>query len=603
MCGISGCISKNSNTIDSIISSLNKLQNRGYDSTGIAYLNNNNITIKKYITNSDNSAINHLNKNFQNNTINASITIGHTRWATHGQITLDNAHPHISMDNRFVLVHNGIIDNFEYLKTFLLANNYVFYGSTDSEIIVNYLSYLIKTNQDMSVLNTILKGSWSILYLDLQNPTKIYFMKNKSPLLLGLNHNKTKYMFVSQMDGFDIDIETYYIIADMDYGYVDINVFKSNCEYITHSCKNFITNTEQMEPYPHWTLKEIYDQPTTINKCLINRISNNKIVLDELNNINIQDVEHLIFLGCGTSHYASIAGSHFFREFLIDKTIDVIDAAEFQANMIPSNKKTILIVLSQSGETRDVVYALEIGKKYGLKSIGLINVEHSLIAREVDIPLYLKAGKENAVASTKCFTNQVIMLLLIAIYLNQSSQKPNLSLIHTYINDLNNLSSDYTTLLNKSMIECDNFVSQFDNHPSCFILGKNINEPIAKEASLKFKEIGYIHAEGCSASALKHGPFSLLYPTMPVIIIIPDDIFYPKMVGITQEIKARMANIIYITNSPSISDKNVFFYDTKSLLFPLMSIVPLQILAYKIAISKNINPDYPRNLAKVVTVE
>jgi glutamine---fructose-6-phosphate transaminase (isomerizing) len=335
----------------------------------------------------------------------------------------------------------------------------------------------------------------------------------------------------------------------------------------------------------------------------VDRIANNKIVLNELNNINLQDAEHLIFLGCGTSHYASITGAHFFREFSINKTIDIIDAAEFQSNMIPFNKKTILIVLSQSGETRDVVYALEIGKKYGLQSIGLINVEYSLIGREVDIPLYLKAGKENAVASTKCFTNQVIMLLIIAIYINQSSPNPNISLINKYIHDLNNLSTDYTTLINKSMIECDNFVSQFNNHPSCFILGKNINEPVAKEASLKFKEIGYIHAEGCSASALKHGPFSLLYPNMPVVIIIPDDEFYPKMISITQEIKARMANIIHITNSQSISDKNVFFYNTKSLLFPLMSIVPLQILAYKIALSKNINPDYPRNLAKVVTVE
>jgi len=611
MCGISGCIS-HTNSVKSVINSLNKLQNRGYDSVGIAYVENDNIIIKKYVTDFNNSGINLLNSAFKSENMNASISIGHTRWATHGVINNNNTHPHHSMDNRFCLVHNGIIENYYELKTFLMKHNYTFYGETDSEIVVNYLSYIMSSNQDLSIsiLNNILIGSWAILFLDNENPNKIYFMKNKSPLLIGWNADKTKTMIVSEIDGFDDDIEIYYVIADMDYGYICLNTnnITSNCKYTENYCKNHHLKRESMHPFPHWTIKEIYDQPKMIINCLDNRLGDDTINLEELTNSNIGaellNAEHLIFLGCGTSYYAAMCGSYFFREFMIDKTIDVIDAAEFIGEMIPRNRRTMLIVLTQSGETRDVVYALEIGKKYALRTIGLINVENSLIAREVDVCLFLRAGKENAVASTKCFTNQIIVLLLLAMWINMSSEYKNVDLINAYIRDLHNLGNDYINIINKAMLECNNFINLFDNHSSCFILGKHATEYIAKEASLKFKEIGYVHAEGCSASALKHGPFSLLSEKMPVIVITPNNNFYNKMTNIIEEVKSRLANIIHITNCPNIPDaKYVFYYETKSLLFSLMSIVPLQILAYKIAISKKINPDYPRNLAKVVTVE
>lgn len=598
MCGIAGCIGENS--IIYVVSALNRLQNRGYDSAGISTIIDNSFITRKYVSNIGESAMTNIN-NDDITIKNSNIAIGHTRWATHGPKTLNNCHPHHDISNRFELVHNGIIENYDVLKKELENNNYHFYGETDTEVVVNYIHYLSTKGYDFTKVNNTLTGSWAIVFLDIQNPNRIYYMKNGSPLLVGFNEKRTKIMLVSELSGFDSDISSYCPISDNDCGYIEDGVLHSSktniFDKIPH--EDFI-NTPH--PYSHWTIKEIYDQPKVIEKLLSIRLDGYNILFPELISIEekLKNIEHIIFLGCGTSYHAAQIGVKFFREFKIYATVEVIDGADFEESDIPYKRSTILILLSQSGETRDLYRALEIGKKANLTTIGIINVENSLIAREVDFVLYTKAGREYAVASTKSFTNQVIMLLLLSIWMNSSHSEK-----IKYLDSLKNLTNDFEEIINQSIYQIPCVLDMFKDKNDCFILGKHIGEWIGKEGSLKIKEITYVHCEGYSAASLKHGPFALLYHDVPVILLANNDKFFSKIENVTSEVKARYAKIILITNKFT-SNKNIdhiFYFETDSVLFPILSIVPLQILAYQLSIYLGHNPDYPRNLAKVVTVE
>lgn len=630
MCGISGTIDKK-NAVKTVLLSLAKLQNRGYDSAGICTIIDNEIAIDKDISGnyesnsfscqeneekSINSAIEKISTGRLAN-IECDVAIGHTRWATHGPKTIANAHPHMDQQKRFSIVHNGIIENYIDLRNILLQYGYIFYGQTDTEIAVNYFHYLFSAEKSYDDLNKYLVGSWAMLLLDKQTPNKIYFMKNGSPLLVGFTKDKKKIMFVSELAGFDDDITHYAVIEDNDHGYAlakdDIIDFISEKKYKFIDMPP-IFSVLTPSPYSHWTLKEINDQPHCIMNLLSERLRYTKLedsdeslfglYFPELETIQneLLQVEHIIFLGCGTSYHSGQIGSKFFKEFCSNATMDVIDGADFEEYDIPANRKTIMVLLSQSGETKDLYRALIIGKKKNIRSIGLINVENSLIAREVDVVLYLKAGTEKAVASTKSFTNQIVMLLMFALWMN-----PGVSHIleNKYISALINLPNDFKKIIEQSSFEIPKIMKLLKNQHDCFILGKHINEWIAKEGSLKIKEISYYHCEGFSAAALKHGPFALLMKDVPVILLANDDQFYSKIDNVKSEIKSRLANVIFITNKNSNVDMvdHLFYYDTNSLLFPLMAIIPLQFIAYYLACDKKHDPDYPRNLAKVVTVE
>jgi glucosamine--fructose-6-phosphate aminotransferase (isomerizing) len=615
MCGISGCLNKNKKAMVAVVQALNKLQNRGYDSAGICTIINNKLVIKKNISEPGRNAVENINID-PLASISTDIAIGHTRWATHGAKTIENAHPHHDDNMRFSLVHNGIVENYLELKETLIDNGYCFYGQTDSEIIVKYIDWLVRqghtTYQSIQTLSGIMKGSWAILLLDVSKSDKIFFMKNGSPLIIGLNNESQKMMFVSELIGFDSDIDKYFVVADNEYGYIAIN--NDGCEivstksYETVEIKDIISETTPA-PYEHWTLKEINDQPNAISALVTERIKyiNNaqqELFFPELDSHSeyLAKAEHLIFLACGTSYHAAQLGTKFFKEFRTNVTIEVIDGADFEEIDILQHKKTVMILLSQSGETKDLYRALEIGKKHQIKTIGIINVENSLIAREVDCCLYLRAGREHAVASTKSFTNQVVMLLLFAIWMNPALDS-NIKI--KYINAVEKLAVEFYEIIKKSIIEIPKILHYFDNQTDCFILGKHSGEWIAKEGSLKIKEISYIHSEGFSAAALKHGPFALLTNGIPIILLANNDKFYSKIENITAEVKSRAANVIYITNKMTKSENidYVFYFGTDSVLFPLISIVPLQILAYYLALDRKNHPDYPRNLAKVVTVE
>ncbi|ANB50839.1 hypothetical protein [Powai lake megavirus] len=607
MCGISGCITNNESAMISVMNALAKLQNRGYDSAGICTIINNSLRIHKSVSNQgENAMVNLTNSNLA--VQKCDIAVGHTRWATHGEKTLENAHPHTDESLQYAIVHNGIIENYGELKQELLKNGYAFYGQTDTEVVVKYIHYLQTKNKGYDELNNILHGSWAILILDTKNPEKIYYLKNGSPLIVGFDKYKKKSMFVSELSGFDEDITEYAVICDGDFGHLTIIegqcnlASKNNYNYTQLSKSSIVTSPA---PYHHWTIKEINDQSIALNNLISTRFYSDKPYFPELeiSREELLSMDHIIFLGCGTSYHAAQIGVKYFKEFRTNATIEVIDGADFEENDIPLNRKTMLILLSQSGETKDLYRALEIGKQKNIKSIGIINVENSLIAREVDFCLYLKAGRENAVASTKSFTNQVVMLLLVSMWINfdKISEKNK----YQYIKALNNLSYDFNRAVQQSEQEIPSIIKLFEDQNNCFILGKQHSEWIAKEGSLKIKEISYIHAEGYSAAALKHGPFALLTNRVPVILLANNDRFYSKIENVNAEVKSRLASVIYITNRKIESDiiDHLFYFDTDSILFPLISIVPLQVLSYYLALNRGNNPDYPRNLAKVVTVE
>ena len=606
MCGISGCLTKN-NAMTSIIRALNKLQNRGYDSAGICSVVNNKMIIKKSISKNNETAIQYINSDTLSN-IDCDIAIGHTRWATHGPKTIENAHPHHDDEMRFSIVHNGIIENYSILREHLLKQGYSFYGQTDSEIIVKYLHYLDKIQGNYSDLNNIMTGSWAILLIDKHEANKIFILKNGSPLIIGFDNKKSKIMIVSELIAFDTDIDEYFALMDYETGYVSItdgqcSISLSNT-YITKPVLS-LEFPSRPDPYLHWTIKEINDQPTVLKEIINERVifkdSQIEINFPELNDIQeyLKNLDHLIFVACGTSFHAAQVGTDFFKEFNPNLTMNVIDGADFRKRDIPFNRKSIIIILSQSGETRDLYHALQIGKKYKIKTIGIINVEKSLIAREVDYCLYIRSGREQAVASTKSFTNQVVMLVLLAIWMSPKSVE------NKYIDAIKNLPLDFEKIIKKSVAEIPQMIPFFEKQNNCFILGKHANEWIAKEAALKIKEISYIHAEGFSAAALKHGTFALLVDNTPVVVLAKDDKFYPKIENAMAEIKSRNAKVIHITNklTSQLNADYMFYIDSDSRLFSLLCIVPLQILAYYLSVNRGNNPDYPRNLAKVVTVE
>jgi glucosamine--fructose-6-phosphate aminotransferase (isomerizing) len=610
MCGITGVITNLFNTHELIMYGLKQLQNRGYDSAGICTLNDNILKINKYASNSENALI--LLDRTKELHKHSKIGIGHTRWATHGGKTDVNSHPHISSDKNFALVHNGIIENYKDLKDMLIEEKYTFSSETDSEVIVNLLAYNYKQTRDVieSINLTIgmLHGTWGLAIICVDKPYEIYCTRNGSPLLVGQSDNYA--MVVSEQSAFTNLITDYIVLKNMD-----ICVIKTNKSIITIETrhiyklnkKTHIDFSETPDPYPHWTLKEIYEQTESVKRATgykgrILSASSVKIGGFDLHMDELINLDNLILLGCGTSYNACMFGLHYFKDLCDFNCIQVIDGADFNISDVPRIGRTGLVLLSQSGETKDLHRCITIAKQNSLFTIGVVNVVDSLISREVDCGCYLNAGREVAVASTKSFTSQCIVLSLMAIWF---SQHRNLCFYKRlqYLRDLEQVSADISQLLITLENDLERIIPLFDNQTSCFVLGKGQCESIAHEGSLKIKEISYIHCEGYSTSSLKHGPFALLCDRFPVILIAPDDEHFVKNENAYNEIKSRNANVIWITDKEMKNMENVIKIPTNKTYNSLLSVIPLQMLAYKLSVSKGINPDMPKNLAKVVSVE
>lgn len=621
MCGIIAGISDT--VVEVLISGLKQLQNRGYDSAGIALMNEKDFFVNKKASNNEENAITYLDNHYNLNKPETilPIGIGHTRWATHGPKTDINSHPHISYDRKFALVHNGIIENYIPLKDKLERNGIFSTSETDSEIIVNLLAFYYSKNNDVekSLEMTIneLEGTWGLVIICIEHPNTLYCTRVGSPILIGLNNNSA--LVTSEVSGFCGKISDYTILNNRDICVIHKDVKSGkiimNTREKTYKKKkvNVLANDLSPEPFKHWMLKEIFDQSDSVKRVIKQGsriLDGDKVHMGGLNENRaiLSNIDHIILLGCGTSLNSAKFAIHYFKMLCGFSSVSFLDGADFGPNDISPLGNTALILLSQSGETKDLHRCIEIAEEHNLFTIGVVNVVDSLIAREVDCGCYLHAGREVAVASTKSFTSQCVLLVMIAVWFSQIQEpriKKSVQRKHI-IRDLRNLSSDI-----KKTLECYDDIkslsSLFTDSNSCFLLGKGRSESMAHEGALKIKEISYIHAEGYSSSSLKHGPFALLHEGFPVILLAPDDEHLAKNMNAYEEVKSRHATIIRIfegeKDRDSSSNTNVIYVPKNKTFAPLLQIIPIQLLSYELAQLRNINPDMPRNLAKVVTVE
>ena len=626
MCGICGYIGYG-NAFKYGYLGILRLLNRGYDSVGITTIEDNCLLTHKYASDDNEMADSKILKHQCDH--NGNISIVHSRWRTVGGKTDENSHPHNDTFNKFSLVHNGIIENYVELKHFLLNNGYTFKSETDTEVIVNLISYYYNNSDEfesleIKVINAIKKalneieGTYALAILCIDTPNNIYCVRHGSPLLIGFTQDDKFIMISSECYGFDNKINRYItldsndiIVLSKNDGKVEMQSFENK---IYNSRKiELLADTHSPQPYPHWTIKEICDQSIS---C-INAIGMGGRIIDEYNvklggierkREELLAVNNIILLGCGTSYHAGLLSTYMFKTMCDFNSVQVYDGAEFSEKDIPKIGNTCVIFISQSGETKDLHRCLELCKElrskhgYRLSIIGVINVADSLIAREVDCGIYLNCGREFAVASTKAFSSQVIVLTLIVIWYAQN-KNINKELRKEYITKILRLQHDIINTIEQNNDICKEIAIILKNKNSIFILGKDTLKCISKEGSLKLKEIGYIHAEGYSSSALKHGSYALLDKEFPIILLTPNDKYFIRNQGILDELKSRGAYVI------GISDIELNNKYNKSLRIPIgsyieiVSTVLLQLIAYHLSIEKGINCDFPKNLSKTVSVD
>ena len=605
MCGIISFFG--TDCFEYLINGLKQLQNRGYDSAGICGINKDRKwVIHKYASTENINALKELEKR-KDEYIGISNGIAHTRWATHGPKTDKNSHPHISQSGLFSIVHNGIIENFHSLKQMLIENGFAFQSETDSEVIANLLEFNYEGDVKMCIQKTInnLEGTWGLAIICLEFPEQLFCTRHGSPLLVGKDDNIA--IVTSEQSGFCGLMNDYIVLQNNDICLIE--KIENKIAVITNESYDLKKTTASQfisspYPYPHWTLREINEQIDSSLRAISlggRLLSNNEVKLGGLdeNKVELMKINHLVLLGCGTSYFSGLMAIHFFKELGNFHSVQILDGADFNDNDIPKNGKTAVVLISQSGETKDLHRCIQIGKQHDLFLIGLVNVVDSLIAREVHCGCYLNAGREVAVASTKAYSSQVILLSMMAVWFAQ--QRDLYPLKRTqYVKDIRNLHYDIQYTLEKNTFTDD--LLNIVNKPSCFLLGKGKGESVAKEGALKIKEISYIHAEGYSTSSLKHGPFALLEKDFPVILLAPHNEHYSKSENVYEEIKSRHASIVWITNKES-DKQNCLYVANNETFQDLLMEIPLQLMAYHLSVRKGLNPDMPRNLAKVVTVE
>ncbi|HJJ10039.1 MAG TPA: glutamine--fructose-6-phosphate transaminase (isomerizing) [Clostridiaceae bacterium] len=612
MCGIVGYIG-NQKATPILLNGLSALEYRGYDSAGIAVLEKNNICILK-----DKGRVKNLYNIDGINELSGNIGIAHTRWATHGKPSKENAHPHSDNSNTFAVVHNGIIENFAVLKEFLINKGYTFYSETDTEIIPNLIHYYYYNNieDDDKFLRAVksacddLKGSYSIEVLSKLHPDKLIVIRKDSPLVIGTSESEN--FVASDIPAVLSYTRKFYLLNDNEYAVIykdKVEFYDNSLSKINKGIKtiDWDANAAEKDGFDDYMLKEIFEQPNSIREtigsrfklgenCSFDDLTLSKDYLNSLNKIYI--------IGCGTAMYAGLVGKDIIEK-LCKIPVEVEIASEFRYRDPIIDNKTLCIYISQSGETADTIAALKLAKSKGAKTLSISNVIGSSITREADYTIYTHAGPEIAVASTKAYTSQVVLIAILAIHFAEILESADKEVIEHLKSDILDLPAKITALLNNTE-EIQEFAKKIYTQKDIFFLGRGVDYHVALEGSLKLKEISYIHSEAYAAGELKHGPIALIENGITVVGIMTIPNLVEKCVSNMQEVISRGANTLIITNQ-NLPNSNFNYVinipETNPLISPILSVIPMQLLAYYISKNKGLDVDKPRNLAKSVTVE
>ncbi|MBO6261620.1 MAG: glutamine--fructose-6-phosphate transaminase (isomerizing) [Bacilli bacterium] len=572
---------------------LKMLDYRGYDSAGIAYFNRG---IKIY---KDVGSVEHLMTIVPKN-ITANVMIGHTRWATHGAPTKLNTHPHISFNQRICLVHNGVIDNYKELKAFLLEKNYSFYGETDSEVVANLLEYYYLENGDIietiKKVKSLIKGSYAITFFTDDIKDTLYVIKKASPLVIGKGQG---YNLVASDASPMIDYTNEFIeLEDKEFGYInnkEVVIFDEQGKQIQKETihKNIELISHDLKGYPHYMLKEIEEVPQTINRLINTYYQDDEFLFNKQLIKNLNESDHIIFIGCGTSYHAGLVGGRYFEKY--NKSTSRFIASEWAFHPTYPGAKPFIIMISQSGETADLIHCLRIIKEHNLNNLIITNTGGSTLDRNCMYSLLLHSGVEVSVASTKAYVAQVTLLAMLSAAL--VNDKSIIGDLRQEINVVNDIQDNYKPKIMK-------VAKELMNRKNIFYLGRSFDYFLSLEASLKLKEISYIHSEAIPGGELKHGPIALIEKDLPVIVFITDPDTASSMRGNIEEVKTRGAKVYVVSTKELSAPEDTIV--VKDYAYYLSSVAISSIafyLAYYVALDKGLNVDKPRNLAKSVTVE
>lgn len=610
MCGIVGYIGKR-DAVKVLLNGLQRLEYRGYDSAGLSVIENNTLrTFKKK------GKVAELVKLLEKIKISSTVGIAHTRWATHGEPNDINAHPHTDNSNTISIVHNGIIENYHSLKQMLLSKGYHFTSETDTEVLAVLIGYFYENTQDLeeavrAALSEV-QGTFGVAILSVNEPNKIFAARRGSPMIVGIGEDE----YIVASDAAAIIQYTRQVIYLEDNEMVVLNRESYSTKTIDNRSTNSIIHLVDFDlskiekgGYEHFMLKEIFEQPQTIRDACRGRllVDDGNARLGGLLPVfeKLRDVDRIILTACGTSWHAGLVGEYLI-ENLCGIPVEVEYASEFRYRNPIIRKNDIVIAISQSGETADTLAAVQEAKQKGATVLGIVNVVGSSIARATDAGVYIHAGPEIGVASTKAFTSQLVVLSLLALLLGRMRNLSKIDGIQI-ARGVAELPAKVEQILQRAD-QIKEIAKEFSYSRNFLYLGRGYNFPVALEGALKMKEVTYIHAEGYPSAEMKHGPIALIDENMPVVFIAPKDEIYDKVISNIEEVRSRKGRVIVIATEKDerirkYAEKVFYIPETLPMLTPILSVIPLQLLAYYIAVELGYNVDQPRNLAKSVTVE